>query len=192
MSLSVTLSGSYAAEIESVIPAYSMGYIALENVSGIWDAMGASPSWQFLLASSNLEDAIGQVEELLGVDLQTLMGAFGRRIAFVQVHTVPAPADLGLSAVIIDVGDSEGASEVVRKMEQELGSNEEFEIRPDAGAYRSVPFGSIGPRGEQLPIKYAFLDNLFVLALGQDSFEAIVDVYLGEYPSLIYDPKYQL
>jgi len=190
MSLSVTLSGSYAAEIESVIPAYSMGYVSLENVSGIWDAMRASPSWQFLLASSNLEDAIGQVEELLGVDLQTLMGAFGRRIAFVQVHTIPDPDDLGLSVVIIDVGDSEGASEIVRKMEQTLGSSEDLEVRPNAGTYRSVPFGLVGPRGEQRPIKYAFLDNLFVFALGQDSFEAIVDVYLGEYPSLIYDPKY--
>lgn len=190
MSLSVALFGSYAAEIESVIPAYSMGYVAIENVSGIWDAMMASPSWQLLLASSNLEDAIGQVEELLGVDLQTLMGAFGRRIAFVQVHTVPDPDGLSLSAVIIDVGDSEGASEVVRRMEQKLGSNEDLEIRPDAGTYQSVPFGLVGLRGEQLSLKYAFLDNLLVFAIGQDSFEAIVDVYLGEDPSLIYDPKY--
>ncbi|NOR47634.1 MAG: DUF3352 domain-containing protein, partial [Methanosarcinaceae archaeon] len=102
----------------------------------------------------------------------------------------PGPDDLGLSVVIIDAGDSEGASEIVRKMEQTLGSSEDLEVRPNAGTYRSVPFGLVGPRGEQQPIKYAFLDNLFVFALGQDSLEAIVDVYLGEYPSLIYDPKY--
>jgi hypothetical protein len=37
---------------------------------------------------------------------------------------------------------------------------------------------------------YAFLDSLFVIAPEQDSFEAIVDAYLGEVPSLLQDPKF--
>jgi len=190
ISLFIALFNTYAAEIESVIPAYSPGYVSVENVSGIWDAMTVSPVWGEILASSDLDYGIRQIEEQLGVDLQTLMGAFGHRVAFVQTNIFPDPDGIAKSALIIDVEDLEGATEVVQKMQQSLNSKEETEVLPDAGTYRSVPFGAIRHRGEQLPFRYTFLGNLFVFALGQDSFEALADVYLGEEPSLIYDPKF--
>jgi len=188
--LFVALFSTYAAEIESVIPAYSPGYVSVENVSGIWDALRVSPVWSGILSSGNLDYAIAQMEEQFGVELQTLMGAFGRRVAFVQTNIFPDPDGMAKSAVIIDVEDLEGATEVVQRMQQSLNSKEEIEVRPDAGTYRGVPFGAIRHRGEQLPFRYTFLGNLFVFALGQDSFEALADVYLGEEPSLIYDPKF--
>ncbi len=179
-------------EIESVIPAYSIGYAAVTDVPGIWDSLKASPSWQsFLLspASEEIEAAMDGATELLGVEMRTLTGIFGRRIALVQVYfdIVDGPSP---PAVIADVGDSEDAAEVIRRIEQLLGDSDGYEVRLSAGEYKTVPFSSIKRREGNLTVRYAFLDNLFVLALGQDTFEAILDVYLGDAPPLTYDPRF--
>jgi len=180
------------AEIESVIPAYSVAYVAVEDVPGIWDTIQASSSWMsvlsFLELTSETQDLMGEAEKFLGVDLRTLVSVFGSRVALVQVYM-----DMdGLTppAIIADVGDSEDTAEMIRKMEQVVGSNEKCEVRSPAGKYQTVPFSSVKRVGEEATLRYAFLDNLFVMAFDQDTFEAILDVYLGEDPPLTYDPRF--
>ena len=178
------------ADIESVIPAYSVAYVAVTDIPGIWDSFKASPSWQSLLhVPAGVEIVMDGATELLGVDMQTLTGVFGRRIALVQVFfdIIDGPPP---PVIIADVRDPEDAAEVVRKIEQFLGSSNEYEVRSPAGEYKTVPFSSIRASEGELTIRYTFLDNLFVLAMGQDTFEAILDVYLGEDPPLMYDPGF--
>lgn len=184
--------GGQEAEIESVVPAYSVAYVAVEDVSRIWDAVRTSASWQSVLSSGELAGVARGITDMAkglpGVDLRTLVGVFGRRIALVQVYVdiyTPNPP-----AIIIDVGDSEDAAEIVRNIEQALGSYAEYEVRSPAGTYQTVPFASVRRAGEKPMIRYAFLDNLFVIAFRQDTFEAILDVYLGDNPSLVYDPRF--
>ncbi|MFC1717565.1 hypothetical protein ACFL6S_28145 [Candidatus Poribacteria bacterium] len=180
------------AEIESVIPAYSVAYVAVKDVPGIWDTVKESSSWQSVLSFNELldrtQDLMGRTEEFLGVDLRTLVGIFGSRMALVQVYMDmdgPTPP-----AIVADVGDSEDAAEIIQKIERALDSDEEYEVRSPAGTYQTIPFASIRRVGEEPAIRYAFLNNLFVIAFEQDTFEAILDVYLGDDPSLIYDPRY--
>ena len=189
------LCSSHAAEIESVIPAYSVAYVVVEDVPSIWDAVKASSSWQALLSSDELESKMqkikaymDQVAKLLGVDLRASAGIFGQRVAFVQVYAdVEGPI---LPVIIADVSDSEDVSEAIWKMEQALGSDERYEIQPHACTYLTIPFGLARRKREEFTVRYAFLDGLFVLAPEQDAFEAVVDAYLGEGPSLIHDPKF--
>ena len=179
------------AEIESVIPAYSVAYVAVTDIPRIWDSFKASPSWQSLLFSlepRGVDVAVDMVTELLGVEMRTLTGIFGHRVALVQVSfdIIDGPSPV----IIADLGDSEDAAEVIRKMEQFLGGSDKYEVRSPAGEYKTVSFSSIRHSEGTLTIRYAFLDNLFVLAPGQEPFEAILDVYLGEDPPLMYDPKF--
>ncbi len=179
-------------DIESIIPAYSVAYAAVRDVHRIRDSMNLSSPWQSVLSFDELagetQDILGKVKELLGVDLQMLVDVFGSRMAFVQVYIDldgPAPP-----AIIANVGDPENAVEIVRKMGQTLDSHEEYEVRSPAEMYQTIPFASIRRVGEEPSIWYAFLDNLFVIAFEQDTFEAILDVYLGKDPSLLYDPRF--
>ncbi len=197
----IALSSSHAVEIEGVIPAHSLGYVAVGDIPGIWDGVKESPFWQAFLSSDELGDGIREIEtaislmkQNLGVDLRVLVEVFCRRLALVQIH-----ADAGLMIpifqaippiVIADVGAPEMAPEIISQVEQLLQSNEGYEIRPQAGKYLSVPFGTFRSMGGDPTLIYAFLDSLFVLAWGQDDFEAIVDAYLGEAPSLLQDPKF--
>jgi hypothetical protein len=136
-----------------------------------------------------MEGTTDRTIELLGVDLQTLMEVFGRRLAFVQVYAVTADGPRP-PAIVADMGDPEQAVEIIRKIEQRLGSNDEYEVRSPDGEYKSASFASIRYSESNLMVRYALLDNLFVLALDQDTFEAILDVHLGEDPPLVYDPKF--
>ena len=180
------------AEIESVIPAYSVAYAVVADIPRIWDFVKASPSWRPLLLGDETQDikaAMDEIAGFLGVDLRTLMGIFGVRVAFVQVYmdilNGPEPP-----AMIADVGDSEDAVEIVRKMEQLINGRDEYEVRSLAGEYKTVPFSFIRLNGGETIVRYAFLDNLLVISPGQDTFEAILDIYLGEDPPLTYDPKF--
>ena len=155
--------GAQEAEIESVIPAYSVAYVAVEDVPGIWDTIQASSSWMSILSFDELTDGAPDVmdkaEEFLGIDLRTLVGIFGSRMALVQVYIDmdgPAPP-----AIIADVGDSEDAAEMVRKMEQAVGNDEGYEVRSPAGKYQTITFSSIRRVGAKAAARYAFLDNLF-------------------------------
>lgn len=190
----MALCSSHAVEIESVIPAYSMGYVVVKDVPGIWDSMKSSSSWQPLLSSGGVRGETWDIEvwtkELLGVDLKSLVEVFGHRVAFVQIYMEIMTAKLPV--IIADVGDSEGASEMIWNIQQTLGRREEYEAQPNAGKYITVPFGIVTHRGSEFSIRYAFLDNLLLLASEQDAFEAVVDVYLGEDPPLIYDPKFNM
>jgi len=182
--------GGQEAEIESVIPAYSVAYVAVEDVPGIWDTVQASSSWMSVLSLEKLTNeargVMDRAEKLLGIDLRTLVGVFGSRMAFVKVYVdSQAPP-----AIIADVEDPEDAAEMIRKIEQTVGRDEEYETRSPAGEYKTVSFSSTRRVGRKPFIWYAFLDNLFVIAFDQDTFEAILDVYLGEYPSLLYDPRF--
>lgn len=179
-------------EIESVIPAYSVACATVENVSGIWSAIEESSSWK---SFSVLNDVLAEMDvfvddipELVGVDLQTLMGVFGSKMAFVQVYMdiVDSPP----LAIVTDVGDPESAVEVMQRIEQALGNNEEYKIQAPAGVYQESSFSTISRRNGEIEARYALLDNLFVLTFEQDTFEAIIDVYAGEDPPIIYDPKF--
>jgi len=167
-------------EIESVMPAYSVAYAAITDVAGVWDMITASP-----LCQSLLSDKIAA--ELPGVDLSKLAGIFDRRMAFLLVNM---GIGIGQPALIADVGDLEGAAEVVKEIERTLGGSALYEVQSPAGTYKTISFASLTHKGKKLTMRYAFLDNLFVLALKQDVFEAILDVYLGADLSLIYDPGY--
>ncbi len=188
----MALCSSHAAEIESVIPVYSVGYAVVRNVPEIWDSMKSSSSWQALLSTDELKDETRDIETwtkgLLDVDLRSLAEIFGHRIAFVQMRM--AVMTTKLPVVIADVSSSEGASEMVWKIQQALSRHEEYEVQPNAGTYMTVPFGLVKHRESEFSVRYAFLDNLFVLAPEQNAFEAVVDVYLGREPSLIYDPEF--
>lgn len=197
----IALSNSYAVEIEGVIPAHSVGYVAVGDIPNIWDAVKESPFWQVFLSSDELGDGIREIQtgislmkQNLGVDLRVLVEVFCRRLALVQIH-----ADAGSMmpifmtshwSYIADVGAPEMAPEIISKVEQLLQSNERCEIRSQAGKYLSVPFGTFRDMTGGPTLIYAFLDSLFVIAPEQDSFEAIVDAYLGEAPSLLQDPKF--
>jgi len=193
--LSIVLCSSHAAEIEDVIPAYSVGYAVIRDVPGIWDSMKSSSSWQSLLSSDELNGEMRDIEaamnlagELLGVDLRSLVGLFGQRVAFALIHI--DIMNTSLPVVIADVDGSEGAPEMIRKIQQALSQSEEYEIQPEAGTYQNIPYGLLKRREEEFSVRYVFLENLFVLAPGQESFEAVVDVYLGKDPPLVYDPKF--
>jgi len=186
---------SRAVEIESVIPAYSVAYVSVRNIPEIWDAVKVSPSWQAFLSSEKLKSqmqgiktGMSRVKELLGVDLRTLAEVFGHRIVLVQIYI--GAEGPGLPVMITDVRNSVSASETIRSVEEVLGRGEEYEIQSRAGTYLTVPFGLVRRKGDGFAFRYAFLENLFLFAPGQDTFEAVVDVYLGEEPSLIHDPKF--
>jgi hypothetical protein len=172
---SIAVSSSRAVEIEGVIPAYSLGYVAVRDIPGIWDGVKESPFWQAFLSSNELGDGIRDIKtgislmkQNLGVDLQVLVEVFCRRLALVQIH-----ADAGSMIpifqamppiVIADVGAPELAPEIISKVEQLLQGNERYEIRPHAGKYLSVTFGTFRPAGGDPTLIYAFLDSLFVIA----------------------------
>ncbi len=197
----IALSNSHAVDIEGVIPAHSLGYVAVRDIPGIWDGVKESPFWQAFLSSSELGDGIREIEmgvglmkQSLGVDLRVLLEVFCRRLALVQIYAdagsvMPIFQDAP-PIVIADVGAPEMAPEIISKVEQLLQGNESYEIRPQAGKYLSVTFGTFRSAGGDPTLIYAFLDRLFVIAWEQDDFEAIVDAYLGEAPSLLQDPKF--
>lgn len=198
---SIALSSSHAVEIEGVIPAHSVGYVAVRDIPGIWDGVKESPFWQAFLSSDELGDGVSEIEtgislikQSLGVDLRVLAEVFCRRLALVQIYAdagsiMPILQDTP-PVIIADVGAPEMAPEIISKVEQLLQGNERYEIRPQAGKYLSVTFGTFRYMGGGPTLIYAFLDSLFVIAPGQDPFEAIVDAYLGEAPSLFQDPKF--
>ena len=198
----IVLSSSHAVEIEGVIPAHSAVYVAVRDIPAIWDGVKESPFWQAFLSSNELGDGIREIEtgislmkQSLGVDLRVLVEIFCRRLAYVQVYPDDAGSIIPIfqdipPVVIADVGAPEMAPEIISKVEQLLQSNERYEIRPQAGKYLSVPFGTFRDMAGGPTLIYAFLDSLFVLAWEQDDFEAIVDAYLGEAPSLLQDPKF--
>ena len=149
--------------------------MAVRDIPGIWDAVKESPFWQAFLSSDELGDGVSQIEmgiglmeQSLGVDLRVLLEVFCRRLALVQIY-----ADAGLMipilqdvppVIIADVGAPEMAPEIISKVEQLLQSNEGYEIRPQAGKYLSVTFGTFRYMTGDTTLIYAFLDSLFVLA----------------------------
>lgn len=194
--LAVTLVASaQAAEIESVIPAYSASYAVIRDVPGIWNAMGSSTSWQAFLSYDVIKDrvqAIGNsikwLSETCGVDPVKLSGIFGSRLALVKIY--PDVSAFSFPVIISDVGDSGNGPEIIRKIEQALSNNEEYDVKSLADTYKSVPLGLVRHSGGEIILRYAFLDNLLVFATEKGSFEEVIDTSLGEIPALIYDPKF--
>ena len=193
--LSVFAAGGYSAEIESAIPARSVAHIVLRDVPRIWEEVVKSLSWQFLLSSEEMKGRVPEiltfverVNGLLGVDLQSLTEVFGQRLALFQI----GPDALGRPVIIADTSNSERAYETVQNIGQKLRYNGEYEVQLNAGIYKTIPFGLATSGGWQSTVTFAFLDNLFVLAPEQNTFEEVVDAYLGEEPSLAYDPRFNM
>jgi len=184
-----------AVDIESVIPAYSLGYLKIRDVPEIWDAMAASDSWRSLLSSDEISDGIENIEvffdgikEYIEVEPRELAGIFAQKLALVQVYADPI-SDVP-PVLITEVYDQQSGSEMLLKIGQALAEQGEYNVQLQRETYAGVPFGLIRSKTGDFSVRYALLDNLLVVAFEQSAFEAILDVHLGRDPSLIYDPKF--
>jgi len=174
-SIALLASRARSVEIERVAPAYCAAYIVIKDIQKVTDGMKASSSWQAFLSHDN--PRIKRAKEF--IELLNTAGTLSNQVALVQTYT--SVEAFNIPSIIADLKE---IPEEIQKTEQLLrtGGNE---IYPNAGAYKDVQFGLVGQSS-----RYAFLDNIFVLTPGQDAFEAIVDAYRGEEPSLAHDPKF--
>jgi hypothetical protein len=188
------LFGSYGVEIESVIPAYSNSFLIIRNFPDVWSAVRTSPSWQLLFSLDDIvigihgEDGIGEWwKRLLGPETEKLvLSAFAKQLALVSIGFNPSSKP----ALIIDTDNPTSASQIVSIIEQTLKRFGEYEIKSQAGTYMKVPFSMVKYKGEDNPLIYALIDNIFVLTAEQDTFETFVDVYRKQEPSIMGDPKF--
>lgn len=188
MLLLASFFNSYALDIEGVIPAYSTSFVIIDKVPDVWNALGNSPAWQMLFSFEDMN--IGNRDKwwykIFGPDLEKLvLSMFAKRLAIVNMGL-----DIDSEpSIIFETGISIGMNQIIRIIEEILGRFGDYKITLQAGKYMDVQFHIAKNKGKEV-LRYALIDDVFIIAFEQHTLEAFIEVYKQKEPSIVYDPKF--
>ena len=177
---------SNAAQIDEFIPADSILYVTIHDLEAVWEMIEASENWQAIFDPSiqsqisELNQAMGLMELLLGTGPLGLVKAFGHQITFTLFSDDSAEPMIGV--VVNTHGTTQEAERIVTGLAQLAGLAGDNRVEPYAGTYQEIEYHIV--QIDQLTLTYGFVDEFLVVGFTSSSFGALIDTYKKQRKSI--------
>lgn len=159
----------YASTIEEFIPQNSFLYLKLQGIEEITDALNTSKT-------NGILNVLGTLEFL---DL------FGNQSGFAlwldKKHRVNA-------AYVVDTNGDMVLIQRLKKIAPRLIGLFATTLKQDAGKHRSIQYSELNL--DENKILFGYMDEFFVIGVGERSFKTIIDTYQNRNPSILKNANY--
>ncbi len=180
---------AHAAKVEDFIPKDLILYLKLQDIDEVYGEIELSENWEkvfTLLPDASgwqeLQQGIAMLQGMLGTNPLDLIETVGYRTALAMWFDEAQDGLVQLGLVIHSGGNLDKLQQMTKIVEGLLGMSDANTLHVDAGVYQQVRYNTLKINDEIY--KYGFVDDFFVLGVGEGSFEKLLDVYRTDTPDM--------
>lgn len=170
---------THAAKVSDFIPKESVVYIQLNDIDEIYNEIQISENWEEVLDQVMDESDLHEmrqgmlaVEGVVGTDLFGVIDTVGYQTGF-------AMWDVGINSIrggiVVHSGGNLAELQRLTKILTGVMGLSGGTLKPDVGQHRKVKYNTL-----QMPdvlFTYGFVGDFFVVGIGENSFEKLIDTY---------------
>ncbi len=168
-----------AAKVADFIPKESVVYIQLNDIDEIYNEIQISENWEEVLDQvldesdlQEMQQGMLAVEAIIGTDLFGIIDTVGYQTGF-------AMWDVGINSIrggiVVHSGGNLAELQRLTKILTGFMGLSGGTLKPNAGEHRKVKYNTL-----QMPdvlFTYGFVGDFFVVGIGENSFEKLIDTY---------------
>ena len=177
----------HAAEVEDFIPKDIILYLKLQDIDEVYGEIEISENWEKVLTLlpdvagwQEMQQGLAMFQGMLGTSPSGIIETVGYRTALAVWLEEANDAQIGI--VIHSGGNLNKLQQLTKIVEGLLGMDAANTLHVDAGVYQRVRYNALEINNGIF--KYGFVDDFFVLGVGEGSFEKLMDTYRTDMPSV--------
>lgn len=182
-----------AAKVEDFMPKESDLYLKLQDLDEVYSTIEISENWEKALALlpevlewQEMQQGLTMLQGVLGSNPLDIIETVGYRTALAVWLDEAKSTEIGI--VIHSGGNLGKLQQLTKIVEGLLGLDPANTLRLDAGVYQRVRYNAL-ERFDSI-VKYGFVDDFLVIGAGAGSFEALMDTYRTDLPSIQQNPEF--
>lgn len=187
--LLLTVPFGHAAEVEDFIPKDIIWYLKIQDMDEVYGEIEISENWEKVLTLlpdlsnwQEMQQGLAMFQGMLGTNLQEVIETVGYRTALTFWFDEEQEGLLQLGLVIHSGGNLGKLQQLTKIAEGLLGMSDANTLHLNAGVYRGVRYNAL--KIDDDIVRYGFVDDFFVLGVGEGSFETLLDVYRTDTPDI--------
>ena len=177
----------HATEVEDFIPKDIILYLKLQDIDEVYGEIEISENWEKVLTLlpdvsgwHEMQQGLAMFQGMLGTSPSGIIETVGYRTALAVWLEEANDAQIGI--VIHSGGNLNKLQQLTKIVEGLLGMDAANTLHVDAGVYQRVHYNALEINNGIF--KYGFVDDFFVLGVGEGSFEKLMDTYRTDMPSV--------